>query len=273
MIHSRITRKAVFAAAALFASAALPAHAAGKLTAEYSITFAGISVGSGSWTIDIGADKYEMVAKGGASGVVRAIASGDGTITSQGTVKDGRPVPATFVSRLTRDEEKAELKVTFDDGKVTNVATDEKVNPERIPVTDAHRTGVLDPISALLIPAADKDNGLAPDACNRTLAIFDGKHRFDLKLAYKRLDKVKADKGYAGPVVVCTVAFTPVAGHRPKSTLIKFLSEKRDIEAWYAPIEGAKLLAPFRLTIASMLGSVVIQATTFESGTTQRAAR
>jgi hypothetical protein len=273
MTCSRTALTATAALLLLSGATLVPANAAGKLTAEYNITFAGISVGNGSWTIDIGADKYEMTAKGSASGVVRAIASGDGSISSQGTVKDGRPVPATFVSSLTRDDEKAELKVTFDDGKVTNVATDEKVNPERIPVTGAHRTGVLDPISALLIPAADKDNGLAPDACNRTLAIFDGKHRFDLKFAYKRMDKVKADKGYSGPVVVCTVAFTPVAGHRPKSTLIKFLSEKRDIEAWYAPIEGARLLAPFKLSVASMLGSVVIQATTFETGATQRAAR
>jgi hypothetical protein len=36
---------------------------------------------------------------------------------------------------------------------------------------------------------------LSPDACQRTLPIFDGLLRYDVKLAYKRVDKVTADKG------------------------------------------------------------------------------
>ncbi len=39
--------------------------------------------------------------------------------------------------------------------------------------------------------------------------------RYDLQFAYKRMEQVKADKGYEGPVVVCAVYFTPVAGYVP----------------------------------------------------------
>jgi hypothetical protein len=44
---------------------------------------------------------------------------------------------------------------------------------------------------------------LPQEACQHTLPIFDGHQRYDLKLAFKRMDQVTAEKGYSGPVVVC----------------------------------------------------------------------
>jgi hypothetical protein len=37
-------------------------------------------------------------------------------------------------------------------------------------------------------------------------------------------------KGYAGPVVVCSVAYEPMAGHRASTALVKYLSEGREME-------------------------------------------
>jgi hypothetical protein len=42
---------------------------------------------------------------------------------------------------------------------------------------------------------------LSKDACRHTPPIFDGHQRYDLKIAFKRVDKVTAENGYAGPVV------------------------------------------------------------------------
>jgi hypothetical protein len=39
-----------------------------------------------------------------------------------------------------------------------------------------------------------------------------------------------AEKGYAGPVVVCSVAYEPMAGHRASTALVKYLSEGREME-------------------------------------------
>jgi hypothetical protein len=78
---------------------------------------------------------------------------------------------------------------------------------------------------------------------------------------------VKA-KGYAGPAVVCAVAFKAIAGHRVGSALVKYLGGGRDIELALAPIAGTRVLAPFRLSIANMLGNIVVEATTFEATTT-----
>jgi len=106
---------------------------------------------------------------------------------------------------------------------------------------------------------------LSQEACRRTLPIFDGHQRYDFKLAFKRMDRVTAERGYAGPVVVCSVSYEPIAGHRASIPLINYLSEGRDIEMALAPIAGTRLLAPFRLSVVSMLANLTIEANRFET--------
>ena len=104
---------------------------------------------------------------------------------------------------------------------------------------------------------------LTPDVCKRKLAIFDGRQRADLDLVFKRMDRVKADKGYEGPVVVCTVLYTPIAGHRPERSAIKYLIAERGMEIWLAPIAGTRILVPFRFSVPTPFGTGVLQANYF----------
>jgi hypothetical protein len=77
--------------------------------------------------------------------------------------------------------------------------------------------------------------------------------------------KVTAEKGYAGPVVVCSLRYEPIVGHHASNTLVKYLSEGREMEMALAPVAGTRLLAPFRLSVASMLANLVIEANRFEA--------
>jgi hypothetical protein len=138
-------------------------------------------------------------------------------------------------------------------------------NPERVPITEAHRHGVTDPMTASLIRAAGNGDPLGPEACQRTMSIFDGRMRYDLQIAYKRMDKVKADKGYQGPVVVCALYFSPIAGHIPDRSAIKYLVELREMELWLAPVAGTRILVPFRISIPTPIGLAVLEATQFVS--------
>ena len=79
------------------------------------------------------------------------------------------------------------------------------------------------------------------------------------------MDKVTTEKGHAGPVVVCSISYEPIAGHRASNPLVKYLSEGREMEMALAPITGTRLLAPFRLSVVSMLANVVIEANRFET--------
>jgi hypothetical protein len=72
---------------------------------------------------------------------------------------------------------------------------------DRVPVTQANRQRIVDPLTAMLFSTAAGGEGLSQEACRHTLPIFDGNHRYDLKLAFKRMDKVTAEKGHAGPMI------------------------------------------------------------------------
>ena len=113
---------------------------------------------------------------------------------------------------------------------------------------------------ATVFPGEDP---MTPSACSRNIAIFDGRMRYDLHLAFKRIDHVKAAKGYAGPVLVCAVYFDPIAGHIPDRMAIKYLTGLRSMEAWLAPIAGTSVLVPYRFEIPTPVGLGLLQATQF----------
>jgi hypothetical protein len=135
--------------------------------------------------------------------------------------------------------------------------------PDRIPVTEAHRKNVTDPMTGALGRVAGTGEVLSAETCNRKLALFDGRLRYDLKLAYKRMDSVKSEKGYEGPAAVCAIYFVPIAGYIPGRKAINYLIAQRDMEAWLVPIAGTRFVVPYRLTIPTPLGLGVLEATQF----------
>ena len=141
-------------------------------------------------------------------------------------------------------------------GNVKEFAIDPEppVDPDRIPVTDAHRRGVYDPMTGSMLRVPGTGDLMSPDACRAGAGIFDGRMRYDLKLDFKRMETVKAEKGYHGPVVVCAVYFTPVAGYIPDRPVIKYLTAQRNIEIAFAPIAGTRILVPFWMKIPTPLG-------------------
>lgn len=257
--------------ATLLVATLTSAHAQGKLDAGYAISFMGITVGKASWRASITSYDYVAAASGQASGIVKVVASGEGAASAHGKVRDGHLLPSSYTSSVVRDE-RIEIRMALEAGAVTELkAQTPPRTPERVPVDDIHKAGIVDPLSALLVAT---EEGLTSDACRRTLPVFDGRHRYDLKLDFKRMDNVKAERGYAGPAVVCSVRLQLIAGHRSNSTLANFLAGGREIELWLAPIYGTLVLAPFRVSVASMIGNLVIQAKEYETARlpTRRAA-
>jgi hypothetical protein len=134
-----------------------------------------------------------------------------------------------------------------------------------VPVTEAHQHNVLDPMTASLVRVPGNGDVLSPEACDRTISVFDGRLRYDVQFAFKRMDKVKAKKGYAGPVVVCAAYFSPLAGFVPSRTAIKYLSKQREMEVWLAPIAGTRVLVPYRAQSPTPVGQAVLEASEFTS--------
>ena len=106
---------------------------------------------------------------------------------------------------------------------------------------------------------------LGPDACRSGSSVFDGRLRYDLKLEFKRMETVRAERGYHGPAVVCAIYFTPVAGYIPDRPVIKYLTTERKMEITLVPIAGTRVLVPFRLAIPTPFGAAVLEATQFNT--------
>jgi hypothetical protein len=250
---------------AIALAAADPAMAQGRLDARYTVSLAGVPIGKGAWVIDIADNQFTAAASGATAGLLRIFASGQGSGASRGYIVGGNPVPASFAATITSDKKTEEIRMTLGSGDVKEFVVTPILpeDPERIPVTEAHRHGVSDPMTGTLLRVTGNGNPLTPQACQRTTPIFDGRMRYDLKFAYKRMENVKSEKGYEGPAVVCAVYFTPIAGFVPSRNSIKYLTSQRDMEVWLAPIASTHVLVPYRVSIPTPMGAGVMQATQF----------
>jgi len=263
-----------FATTAIALAAADPAMAQGRLDARYTVSLAGVPIGKGAWVIDIAENQFTAAASGATAGLLRIFASGQGSGASRGYIVGGNPVPASFAATITSDKKTEEIRMTLGSGDVKEFVVTPILpeDPERIPVTEANRHGVSDPMTGTLLRVTGNGNPLTPQACQRTTPIFDGRMRYDLKFAYKRMESVKSEKGYEGPVVVCAVYFTPIAGFVPSRNSIKYLTSQRDMEVWLAPIASTHVLVPYRVSIPTPMGAGVMQATQFVTMGPPRAA-
>jgi hypothetical protein len=248
------------------------ASAQGKLDARYIATLAGVPIGKGAWVIEIGEDQFTAAASGMTTGLLRVFATGQGNGASRGAVRGDNLLPTTYVSTVNNDTRVEELRIVLNAGTVKELVIDPPTtpNPARIPLTDAHRRGVIDPMSAALIRVSGNGDPVSPEACRRTIPVFDGRMRFDLQLSFKRIEKVQAHKGYQGPVAVCGVQFVPLAGYVPERPAIKYLVAQQDMEIWLAPIPGTRIVVPYRISLQTPLGQGVLEATQFVAAASPR---
>ncbi len=253
--------------AMLVAAGSGPVQAQGKLDAAYVVTLGGVPIGKGSWNIDVQDDQFTATATGATSGLLRVFASGSGNSAAHGSISGGQPVASTYASSIVADNRADQVRILFNGGVVKDYLADPPTfpNPDRVPLTDVNRKGVLDPMTASLIRVAGNGDTFVPEACQRTLPVFDGRMRYDLQLVFKHLDKVKSERGYQGTVVVCAVYFVPIAGHVPERSTIKYLVAQRDMELWLAPIAGTRLMVPYRASVPTPIGVGVLQANQFVS--------
>jgi hypothetical protein len=161
--------------------------------------------------------------------------------------------------------ERRTIKLTMRNDNVRSVSVDPPVEPapDRVPLTDASRRGVVDPVGALLLPGPANGDPMAPSRCDRTLPIYEGTERFDIHLSYARIEQVKTPTGYSGPVLVCRATYKAVAGHIKDRMQVKFMEDNRDIEAWLAPVAGTRVLMPWKVSVRTLVGTLVIEATQF----------
>jgi hypothetical protein len=262
MFRRALTAGGLIAGAFLASGAA---EADGRLEARYRMSLAGLELGRASFLLEVGSKGYTASGSARVTGVLQAVSPGKGSAGARGTVERGALSPLSFAMDAESDRKAEAIRLVITANAVKDVMVEPPVSPtkDRVPISDDDKKNVLDPMTAALILVPGTGDPLSPAACERTLSIFDGRQRYDLGLSYVRTDKVKAEKGYEGPAIVCRVAYRPVSGHRANRPGVKYMMENKDVYVWLAPVEGTRVLVPFKVSVATMIGTAEMEAVSF----------
>ncbi len=260
-----------FGACILMLAAANSARAA-TFDVAYDISLLGLPIGSATLTGEAVAEKYKLEIRAKLTGLAGAVSGGRGAGTATGTLGSGKPVNSSFAVTAANSTDQRTVRMTVEKNAVSGseIAPPLEERPDRVPVTELHRRGIVDPISALLMPVSAND---PRSACNRTIPIYDGAARYDIVLSYAGTKQVSGE-GFDGQAVMCAVRYTPIAGHRNRKP-VKFMAENRDIQVWLVPVSGTAQMLPFRISVKTMIGTAVIEASKFvvDPGVTSSAKR
>lgn len=250
--------------AAMLVAAAAPGAAAETLKANYALSLMGLTIGNATAAANIDPAAYKVDLNVRLTGLAAMVNKTKGAATSSGSIANHSVLPAGYANTTANSNETRTVRMALSAGNVRAV----DIQPPfydmeaRVPVTEAHKTAILDPVSALIMTVPEGQPLVGPAACNRTIPVYDGLVRFNVTLAYAGSKTVQG-KGYSGPVSVCSVRYTPVAGYKLDSKSTKFMADNKSMEVWLAPIEAARVVAPYYISIGTATGTLVIKATDF----------
>lgn len=232
--------------------------------AQYRVSLAGIPIGEANFIGNFDGGRYRLDGYGKLTGIAGVFYDYSASAAAAGQLATGKVVPNAFSVNATEGEQTASVKMTMSPAGIRRLQISPKPtaywthHPNRVQVTDAHTRNTIDPISALIIPGGNTADGFDKAACNRTVPIYNGRERFDVRLEYRRIQPVSDSSVPGGQVLVCGAQYRAVAGHRTDKEEIK-LAEKVDAEVLLSPVAGSDLLLPYRVTIPTPIGSAVIQ--------------
>ena len=261
-------------AAAVCLTAAGPSAAADTttLTASYVITIAGLTIGRADVKSRFTAKGYAAAISGSTYGVSRFVSDARAVMAGAGRISGTTVTPASYNLETSESGFETQVNMSMRGGAITRLEAEPGLMPaaDRVPITDKHHRNIVDPVGAFVValePGAEPDG---KKVCNRTVKVFDGWQRFDIRLTYKETKAVSA--GYTGDVIVCAARYVPIAGHRPTRDSVEYMANNKRLEIWMAPVEGTRVMVPYRIMIGTKVGDLVIVAREFETSTTERQA-
>jgi Protein of unknown function (DUF3108) len=185
-------------------------------------------------------------------------------MSSDGRIAGEKPLPAAYqfqaVARPVIGGERSQsIRMGYSGSKVAAL-TIQPPSPapgqDYVPLTEASTHDVLDPLAAILAMSRVKGDA---DPCNRRLAIFDGKQRFDLVLTAAGQSRVPELRPSGQPVIgpVCKVRYVPVAGYKDNDETRR-LSRENGILIAFRPVPSANLVVPYQITVPTPAGTATI---------------
>lgn len=219
---------------------------------HYGLTVAGIPIARADLGLDDRGGRYALDVDWRTVGIAGIFAAASGRVDADGRLVAGRTHPRAYRLVERNGDTPFDVSMSLSGGRVSRLTVDPpaKTGEDIVPVGAEHRRGVIDPLSAALIP------GSTPPAavCDRTLPIFDGWSRWDVRLSPKST-RDDAPTGMRGPTVTCAARWVPIAGHRTGHRSVRFMAENRDLEVRLARLPDRDLWVPVEASVGTMIGT------------------
>jgi hypothetical protein len=246
---------------ALAAPSAASAQQAGQVSADYAVTFLGISIGTGTMVSTTDGRSYRTTLNARVTGMAAMFAGGTGTATASGQIAGANPVPASYAVEVRSSGKVETTQIGMAGGNVSSVVRnpDKPAHTRATPVLPEHLRGVVDPLSAGIFVAGGTGPVTGVAACERRSRIYNGVVRFDLIYSFAETRQVDIG-GYKGEAAVCRVRFEPVAGYRSDRSDIA-AARRRSAEVILVPVAGTRTLIPAKITLVTGYGTGIAQAT------------
>jgi hypothetical protein len=247
---------------ALTCALAIPITAqSAEMEAVYTISIAGFSVGTADVKSRFDGSAYNIDLQARLTGLAGVLVSGRGAASANGTVSGTQVIPRAFAANSRSSQASRTVRMGLNNGTVAAVEIEPPLqdHDDAAPVQAAHKRGVVDPVSAFLMPATIRGNPSDPRNCERTIPVYDGAARFDIILSYGGTREFSRP-GFTGEVLVCNARFRAISGHRPSREAVRFMEENRDMAVWLAPFPANDSLVPMRIEVRTQIGMSVIEA-------------
>lgn len=255
---NRLMRFGVLTFAGL-AIAAGAARADDLYRTEYDISIFGLSIARSVIETTVNGANYNLNGRFLTSGLARVFDDTDGTVHVTGGASGGKVVPRSFDLAYKHGRKNKSTTIRFANGNVV-AAENRPAVKKRDPWVETSPRDLLnvsDPLSALMVPA---DNGRA--VCDRTLSVFDGQTRADIKLSFNGTESFTTD-GFTGESVICSAKFIPISGYQKGKKAIDYLSNRSRITISFASLGDSGIYAPVVARIGTRIGTLKIAATRF----------
>lgn len=231
-----------------------------SFAADYTVSLYGLTVARSRFRTTIHDDAFSISGSLSSAGIAKIFDSTTGTTAASGRFSGPAAEPDAYMLSYTSGKKKQTTEIAFSGGDVTetqNVPALKK-RSDRVPLKKGDLRAVADPLSATLVRAGSLD-----EVCDRTLKIYDGEMRADLKMS--RAADGPLWSGHEGEAVTCQARFVPVSGYRAGRDSLEFLKNKSKILIAFAPLGTTGVYAPVQASIGTEIGTIRIEAQNLEA--------
>ncbi len=251
----------IFALVALaFPTIAGALEAPKKYRSEYSISVFGLPIAKSNFISTLSGSDFTIEGNISSSGIARLFDRTKAHTLVSGQLGSSSSQPQSYALNYTSGGKAKKTLLAFSGGSVVSTENSPPPGARRaswLPVSEADLKSVTDPLSAAIIRAAN-----LREVCNRTLRVYDGEIRADLKLSYAGI-KPFSTRGFKGKAVRCRARFVPISGYHQDRKAIDYLAKHSRIEVAFGQFGRTGIYAPVTASVKTKVGTVRVYAKRF----------